>query len=94
MAKHRLRAVNASALYIHMTPELLKSLKTKLVLLRAPSVEIKLTTFRNQYKPTKSAIKVSNNLWLEGYLAYPDLCKVGEKIETYWRFKLTHALPF
>lgn len=94
MAKRRIRAVNASALYVHMTPELLKSLKTKLVMLQMPYVELKLTTYRNQHKPTRNAIPVGNRVWLEGKLAYPDLCKAGGKIETYWRFSLTHAIPF
>lgn len=94
MAKRRLRAYNAGALYIHMTPELLKLLKTKLVMLQIPEVQIKLTTYRNQYKDTKRSIKLNRTQWLEGKLTYPDLCKAGGKIEAYWTFNVTQNLPF
>lgn len=94
MAKRRLRAYNATALYMHMSPELLKNLKTKLQILNAPYVDLKLPTFRNQSKKSTKQIKVGRDVWLEGYLLYPDLCKAGEAIEAYWRFNLTRRIPF
>lgn len=94
MSKLRIRAINGSALYIHMTPELLKSLKTKLIMLQVPYVELKLTTYRNQYKSTRSNLSVGKRMWLEGKLVYPDLYKAGGKIEAYWRFYLTRDIPF
>lgn len=94
MAKRRLRAFNATALYMHMTPELLKNLKFKLQMLQVPYVEMKLPTFRNQHKKGSTKIKVADGLWLEAQLMYPDLCKAGTYLEAYWRFNLTRRIPF
>lgn len=94
MAKRRLRAFNATALYIHITPELLKNLKIKLQVLKAPYVEMKLPTFRNQHKKSTKQIRVGDGLWIEAQLMYPDLCKAGSCLEAYWRFNLTRRIPF
>lgn len=94
MAKRRLRAFNATALYVHITPELLNSLKVKLLVLKVPCVELKLPTFRNQQKKSTKQIKVGDGLWIEAQLMYPDLCKAGSYLEAYWRFNLTRRIPF
>ena len=97
MAKTRLRASNATAVYIHMTPELLKTLKVKLQVLGLKSVEMKLPSFRNQYKQGVTAIKISggsianptgvrHSIRLKGKLSYPGLTKEGSSFDAYWTF--------
>lgn len=94
MAKRRLRAYNATALYIHITPEMIRKLKTKLVMLQMPCVEMRLPCYRNQHKKSTKAIKIADDLWIEAKLMYPDLVKAGTYIEAYWSFNLTRRIPF
>lgn len=99
MAKTRLRARNATAVYMHMTPELLKTLKVKLQVLGMKSVEMKVPSFRNQHKKSVMDIKVGggsianptgvrHSIRLKGKLSYPSLIKEGSSFDAYWTFYL------